>query len=195
MRQLYVITIKNSVFTLLFGLFYNMLKMEHVIEKLRSVFKELDGRISLLNQKKLRDGSPTIAKTEIILLGQTSLLVNEKVSAILTLAQTADIDAKLNMEYGVKQEFKLILKKHRLIYDEDSNLVWIPPGSKFEEVLNHKNVLVKAIDAESALVSKAVKSPGKNKQLIRQAIASRKFRGLVERILKNGGNLEVFAND
>jgi len=53
-------------------------------------------------------------------------------------------------------------------------------------------VIVEAIDPESALVSKAVKAPQKNKQLIREAIASEEFPTLVDRILENGGRLENF---
>ncbi len=55
------------------------------------------------------------------------------------------------------------------------------------------NVTVDTIDPESALVSKAVKAPVKNRQLIRQAIASGAFPNLVERLLKHGGKLEDFT--
>jgi len=54
---------------------------------------------------------------------------------------------------------------------------------------------VKLLDPESALVSKAVKDPTKNKVLIIDAIASGKFLNLVERIEANGGNLEYFLGD
>ena len=127
------------------------------------------------------------------LLGQMSLLVNKKVSTILSLAQTADRDAQLDMDSVVKKELTSILKKYGLIYDEDSKLIWIPPGAKFEILFDLKNVVVKSIDPESALVSKAVKAPEKNKQLIREAIASGKFKTLIARIEKNGGKLEFFA--
>ena len=43
------------------------------------------------------------------------------------------------------------------------------------------------------LVSKAVKAPEKNRQLLRQAIASGEFPTLVDRILKHGGRLEDFT--
>ena len=72
-------------------------------------------------------------------------------------------------------------------------MIWIPPGAKFEILFDLKNVVVKSIDPESALVSKAVKAPEKNKQLIREAIASGKFKTLIARIEKNGGKLEFFA--
>ena len=51
------------------------------------------------------------------------------------------------------------------------------------------------IDAESTLVSKAIHAPQKNKQIIRQAIASGKFPDLVDRIIENKGKLDFFLED
>ncbi len=108
------------------------------------------------------------------------------------MAQTADLDALLKMDHAVKEEFKKILRAEGLIYDEDSPLIWIPKDAKIRKVIDVGSITIKAIDAESALVSKAVKAPEKNKQLIREAIASEAFPGLVKRLLKNGGKLEDF---
>jgi len=58
-----------------------------------------------------------------------------------------------------------------------------------------KNIEVKLIDAESTLVSKAIYAPQKNKQIIRQAIASGKFPDLVDRIIENNGKLDFFLED
>ena len=59
----------------------------------------------------------------------------------------------------------------------------------------YKNIEVKLIDAESTLVSKAIHAPQKNKQLIRQAIASCKFPDLVDRIIENNGQIDFFLED
>jgi hypothetical protein len=127
------------------------------------------------------------------LLGQISLLVNEKAAIELSLAQTGDLDALLTMDNIVKAELKKLLRIHGLIYDEDSYLIWIPPAARFERLFDFDHIVIESIDAESALVSKAVKAPAKNKRLIRQAIASEEFPTLVDRILANGGNLENFV--
>ena len=79
-----------------------------------------------------------------------------------------------------------------LIYDEDSHLTWIPAKTKEVQLFRFKNIDVKLIDAESTLVSKAIQAPQKNKQLIRQAIASDKFPDLVDRIIGNNGKLDFF---
>ncbi len=166
--------------------------MDDIKKQLQGLFKELNSRINILNTERSASGSATIPKAEIIILGQISLLVNEKVSAVLTLALTGDLDALLRTEHVVKEELKLILKKQKLIYDEDSHLIWIPPGSSFDPLFDFSNLTVKCIDPESALVSKAIKAVKKNKVLIREAIASGVFPKLVDRILENGGKLESF---
>jgi hypothetical protein len=127
------------------------------------------------------------------LLGQISLLANEKVSAVLNLVGTVDLDAHLEkMEFPVKRKMLELLKDRNLVYDEDSEKIWIPPGSKFENFLKFDNLSVFRLDPESVLVSKAIKAKQKNKQLIQDAIASEKFSNLIERIGKNGGKLSFF---
>ena len=87
------------------------------------------------------------------------------------------------------------LEENGLVYDEDSHLVWIPENAKEIELFNFKNIEAKLIDAESTLVSKAIHAPQKNKQLIRQAIASGKFPDLVDRIIENNGKLDFILED
>jgi hypothetical protein len=167
--------------------------MEKAREQLEKLFIELNHRIEKLSRERRDEGLLPIPKSKIQILGQMSLLANEKVSLLLSLAQTGDFDARLKMEHFVKKELQELLKERHLIYDEDSPLVWIPPGAQFELLSDLKHVVVESIDPESALVSKAVKAPAKNKQLIREAIASDVFPTLVDRILKNGGKLEDFV--
>lgn len=167
--------------------------MRAIKQQIEELFVALDRRVEDLNSERRAEGLLGLPKSKVRLLGQMSLLSNERVSLILSLAQTGDLDALLTMDSVVKDELKSLLKQHGLVYDEDSYLIWIPPGAKFEKRLDLSNVLVESIDPESALVSKAVKAPKKNIKLIRQAIASNRFPHLAKRILENGGNLEVFA--
>jgi hypothetical protein len=161
--------------------------------RLKEIFAALNDRIQIINEQRRAEGSFAYPKSEITLLGQMSLLANEKVSATLSLAQTADLDALLKMDHEIKNELKTILSQAGLVYDEDSYLIWLPKDAVFSDLLKLSNVTVKTVDAESALVSKAVKAPAKNKQLIREAISSGRFESLVDRILANGGKLEDFA--
>jgi hypothetical protein len=167
--------------------------MEKVKEQLKTLFSELNVTVEKIDRERRAEGLLPIPKAKVQLLGQMSLLSNDKVSPLLSLAQTGDLDALLRMEHVVKVELKRLLQKHGLIYDEDSSLIWIPPGAMFEALFDLDHVTVESIDPESALVSKAVKAPKKNKQLIREAIASDAFPTLVDRILANGGKLENFV--
>lgn len=169
--------------------------MERPAYFLDPLFRELSLIIQEENRLRLLKGEIQLDTSEIILLGQMSLLAHQDISSILTLTQTLDLDAKLQMDHFIKQEFKKLLSKAGLIYDEDSHLVWIPPGAEFDELFSYPKLVVKAIDPESALLSKAIKAREKNKILIREAIASGRFPELSERIVECGGDLEYFAHD
>ena len=162
---------------------------------IKKIFTELDQAVKLENLQRLKDGTLAIPKSEVLILGQMSLMVNESVSTILNLIQTADMDAKLGMDSFTKTKLISLLEENGLVYDEDSHLIWIPEKAKEIEVFKFKNIKVKLIDAESALVSKAIHAPQKNKHLIRQAIASGEFPTLVNRIVENHGKLDYFLEE
>ncbi len=166
--------------------------MKAFTDRLHEIFAELDRRIEILAKERVETGGLKIAKAEIRVLGQMSLLANTEVSSQIALAETADLDALLRTEYIVERELRRILKDHGFIYDESSNEIWIPAGARFEALFEFPNVVVTRIDPESALVSKAVKAKEKNKILLRQALASENFPGLAERIKNAGGDLEYF---
>ena len=162
---------------------------------MRKIFTDLNQAVELENRKRLKEGTLTIPKSEVILYGQMSLMLNDSVATFLNLIQTADMDAQLRMDYFTKNKLFYLLKSNGLVYDEDSHLIWIPDDAKAIELFRFKNIEVKFIDAESTLVSKAIHAPQKNKQLIRQAIASGKFPALIDRIIENNGKLDFFLED
>lgn len=141
----------------------------------------------------MQNGAALISRAEVIILGQTSLLSQPKLTIDLELAQTGDLDAKLRCDSFIKRKLKELLPHYGLIYDEDSELIFLPKDSQFYKFGKYKNIDVSVIDPESALVSKAVKAPEKNRQLVRAAISSGGFPNLVDRILKEGGDLESFT--
>lgn len=160
--------------------------------RLNLIFTELDRRIALLAKERAEIGGPKIARAEVRVLGQMSLLSNEQVSSKIALADTADLDAHLRTESVVENELRRILKEHGLVYDETSGEIWIPPGATFETLFDFERVKVTRIDPESALVSKAVKAQQKNRVLIQDALGSGVFPDLAERIEKYGGKLGYF---
>jgi len=162
---------------------------------IKKIFTDLDQTIELENLQRSKDGTLAIPKSEVLLLGQMSLMLNDSVASFLNLIQTGDMDAKLRMDSFTKTKLMDLLEANGLVYDDDSHLIWIPEKAKEIEVFKFKYIVVKLIDAESALVSKAVHAPEKNKHLIRQAIASGKFPDLVNRIIENNGKLNYFLED
>jgi hypothetical protein len=162
---------------------------------MKKIFTDLDQAVELENRQRLKEGTLTIPKSEVLLFGQMSLMLNESVIKFLNLIQTGDMDAKLQMDYFTKNKLMELLKENGLVYDEDSHLIWIPENAKVIELFKFKNIEVKLIDAESTLVSKAIHAPQKNKQLIRQAISSGQFPDLVDRIIENNGKLDFILED
>jgi hypothetical protein len=162
---------------------------------MKKIFTELNQAVESENLRRLEEGILTIPHSEILIFGQMSLMLNESVVEILNLIQTGDMDAKLRMDYFTKSKLIDLIEKNGLVYDEDSPLIWIPENAKLIGLFKFKNIEVKLIDAESTLVSKAIHAPQKNKQLIRQAIASGKFPDLVDRIVENNGKLDFFLED
>ena len=156
---------------------------------LSQIFINLDAWIDAENSIRSDSGALKLPKCQVTILGQMSLLVDEKISATLNLAQTGDLDAKLKMDFPVKQKLKELLAEQGLVYDEDSEKIFIPKGSVELPLFEFKNITVKRIDPESALVSKAVKAPDKNRQLLRQVIDKNKFPNLIDRIEENNGDL------
>ena len=164
-----------------------------MLSLLKTLFEDLDAWIATENVRRHGNGDFAFRKCEIKLLGQMSLLANEKVNAILKLVGTVDLDAHLEqMDHLIKMKMIELLNKNKLVYDEDSEKIWIPRGSQFQALHKLDNLLVSIIDPESALVSKAIKAKYKNKQLIQDAIASENFQNLIDRIEANGGDLNFF---
>lgn len=161
-------------------------------DKLIEVFTKLNEQIEGENTERRLIGARTIQQAKILVLGQTSLLIQPELTVALTLAQTGDLDAQLSADQFVKMNLKEILPKYGFVYDEDSHLIFIPDESHFTIFLSLAMLEVSVIDPESALVSKAVKAPEKNIQLIRQAIASEAYPNLVDRIINAGGDLKKF---
>lgn len=156
------------------------------------IFNKLNQKIELENKQRKTAGTVLIARSRIEILGQTSLLAQPEMTYNLNLVQTGDLDALIRADYFVKKQLKDILPEYGFIYDEDSPFIFIPSDSKYSNFLDLSFVEVVVIDPESALVSKAVKSPEKNIQLIRQAIALNLYPNLIQRIIKEGGDLKKF---
>ena len=161
---------------------------------IKEIFKNLDSKIKQENAERESNGAMLVSWCEIKILGQISLFLDEGISAAIELNHTGDLDALIESEYFVKKELGNLLRAKGLYLDPDSSLVFIPPLSKFEELWRFETFVVYKIDAESALVSKAIKAKEKNKNLVASALASNLFPNLAERITNLGGQIAYFFN-
>ncbi len=164
------------------------------MKKFDQILAKLEQEIESLNLARRNDGGFRLPKAKITLLGQFSLLANPKISALLRIPATMDVDAKIEAEWIIKDAFKKILKKDGLEYDEDSGLIWIPPNSTFELLHDSLQVECKSISPIYGLLSKAIKAKEKNRILVRDAIAlfGEEF---VKLIVMYGGDPEYFLKD
>ena len=71
---------------------------------MKKIFTDLNQAVEFENLQRLKEGTLTIPKSEVLLLGQMSLMLNESVTTILNLIQTGDMDAKLQMDHFTKQK-------------------------------------------------------------------------------------------
>ena len=158
------------------------------------IIEKLEARIDLLNEKRIEDDEFRLPKAKITLLGQFSLLANPKISAQLNIPATMDVDAKIEADYAIKKTFIEILKEEGLEYDEDSGLIWIPPGSKFDTLHESPILLVTAISPLYGILSKAIKAKEKNRILVRDAIGVL-GEELINLVVKFGGDIDYFLKD
>lgn len=164
------------------------------MKKFNQILLRLEQEIETLNQVRVDNGGFRLPKAKITLLGQFSLIANPKISALLNIPATIDVDAKIEADWAIKVAFKKILKSEGLEYDEDSELIWIPPKSTFELLHDSPLVECKSIGPIYGLLSKAIKAKEKNRILVRDAIALFGVE-FVEMLIEHGGDPEYFLKD
>ena len=153
----------------------------------------IDQEISQQNKARDLDSVKKIGHLTIELLGQHALLVNPEINNKLILFATVDVDAHLKGDVSSETIFKKVLKENNYFYDELSKEIWIPKEAHKIKTYNSENVTAYYYDPISVLTSKAIKSPVKNKNLIKQAI---KIYGktLIDSIINNGGDISKYEN-
>ena len=144
------------------------------------------------NDFRRTEGLRPLSPSKIQILGQLSLLMDDKISTSFHLQATSDLDARLELEFSVKKKLQELLQTEGLVYDEDSPLIFLPKGSRELALFDFKNLKVTRIDPESALVSKALKAPQKNRILIIDVAGAEIFPDLIDRMRREGVNLDQF---
>ncbi|HKO47631.1 MAG TPA: hypothetical protein VJV79_07905 [Polyangiaceae bacterium] len=129
------------------------------------------------NLEARSEGTLALKPCVIKLLGQTALL-EAKVS--LTLAATNDVDVYADYEFAVEQEFRRLLATTGHALDPLGGEIWMPAETTYQPLFVGHCVTLLVADAESVLVSKALKAARKNRPLLTEYLA----RGPSARFLK-----------
>ena len=152
---------------------------------LKKVFSDLDNWIHNQNNSNIKEGVPLISVCEVKVLGQMALL---EAQLNLELIATADVDVYTNMDVTVRKKFDELLRAKGKFLDPDSSLIWMPQETEYSLFFQGKWLTALISKPEYVLLSKAIKAPFKNIELIRGYLAlgpSRKFKALAKKYTLN----------
>ena len=138
---------------------------------LQDLIERIEASILLANAERGSEGLPEFGQVEIRLLGQFGLLVHPKASSELQPAATRDIDATLRGEWSARWIVRSVINQSGYTYDDLSNEIWLPPEAQFELLHDSQCLKVEVIAPLFNLLSKAVKAPERNRNLIVEGIA------------------------
>ena len=156
------------------------------------IFEKLDQEIMNLNEEFRAEGSSEIPKFHIKILGQSALIES---NIALALNSTIDIDAYADFIWVAREKFCEILKENNLVFDELSNEIWMPDETKYISLYEGQFVNGFYAEPEYVLLSKALKAPEKNKNLIVQYISIGPTQIFLDLCKKYHVNLEDFLDD
>ena len=141
------------------------------------------------NLEARREGLLALRPCVIKLLGQVALL-EAKIS--LTRAATKDVDVHADYEFAIEQEFRRLLASRGRELVSLGSEVWMPAETTFQPLFAAHFVTLLVADAESVLLSKALKAPRKNRPLLTEYLAKGPSARFLKLAQKYQLNLEQF---
>jgi len=158
---------------------------------LKKLFKDLDNWTQKTNKELIKETLPTIKPFYIKVLGQTAL-IESKIK--LNLFSTMDMDMYSDCNYLVKKELERLLSKHKKFLDGFSNEIWMPKETEYELFYEGKVLKAYLAKAEYVLISKALKAPEKNKNIIQEYLSKQPSELFIKLAKKYKVDLKVFHN-
>ena len=161
------------------------------MKEVLQVIEELGKVIESENKIREELGAVPLRPTAIRILGQMSLLLNDDVSSQIRLFATQDVDAHIEGDSFVAESFRRLLGERNLEFDFLSTEIWIPADASYIRIYDSQRLSCEILDPISALVSKAIKAPEKNWNLIQKAL---EIYGdeLASKIRNHGGDPAIF---
>lgn len=105
----------------------------------------------------------------ISLVGQTALL---EAAVPLNLAATQDLDVVGSYELSVEMRFAELARDFGKTIDPHAREIWMPKETRFTVVFEGALVTGRVAEPDFVLLSKALKAPEKNRNLITEYLAS-----------------------
>ncbi len=137
---------------------------------LLKIFQKLDEKVTKVNREFREDSSPEIPRFYIKILGQTALI---EAHLGLNLFATIDVDAYANFNWLAKTLFADLLLQHHLVFDELSSEIWMPEETEYVHIFRGDNFDGYIAQHEYVLISKLLKAPEKNLNIIIEYIAKK----------------------
>jgi len=135
---------------------------------LNEIFARLDRWVSTENESTNFQGLPALPKSVFRVVGQTALL---EANLEFAIAATVDVDILNNAKYEVLAKLNELLIAEGLELDPLSNEIWMPEETNYIDLYQGEWIHALLAEPQYIMVSKALKSPSKNKVLLRQYIA------------------------
>lgn len=158
--------------------------------KLSSIGAKLDAWVIARNIEAREERCLLLKPCRIRVLGQTALLES---AVALHLNATNDVDVYADYEHSIETEFRRLLAEEGKELDPLGNEVWMPRETRYRDLFVGKYVTILVADVDAVLLSKALKSPEKNRALIVEYLAagaSQRFMAMAKRY---GVDLEQFV--
>ena len=97
-------------------------------------------------------------------------MADKNASEKLPLVATRDFDALIKGDWSARTLLRITLSEFNLEYDDLSGEVWLPDDATFIELHNSNTLNISYLSPVDALLSKAIKAPDRNKNLIKKAL-------------------------
>jgi hypothetical protein len=154
---------------------------------LAQIFARLDQWISIENQAVNTEGFRPLPKSVFKVVGQAALM---EANLEFSIAATVDVDILNNAKHEVVAKLNELLIAEGLELDPLSNEIWMPDETSYIDL--YRGDWTHALLAETPyiMVSKALKSPDKNKILLRNYVAHRPPKVFFDLCTKYAVNLQ-----
>lgn len=135
---------------------------------LEEVAQELDQWMVEENTVRRAEGRLGLSRCEIRVFGQAALLERK---LPIPLAATRDVDVRANYEHAVEVKFRELLARRGRDLDPVGHEAWMPRETRYTPLFEGHYVRLLLAESEAILVSKGLKAPSKNRNVITAYLA------------------------